>query len=251
MCEANLKLKDKVAVITGAGRGIGQAISLCLAEAGADIVVVDIDADATNDTVKKVELLGRSALGVGADVTDSSQVEDLINKILDKFKKIDILVNNAGITRDGLLIRMKDEDWDSVLAVNLKGAFNCTRAAAKVMMKQRSGNIVNMASIIGVMGNIGQANYSASKAGLIGLTKSAAKELAPRGINVNAIAPGFIQTKMTDVLSENVKEKMLSVIPLKRFGQPEDVARLVLFLCGPDSSYITGQVVQIDGGMLM
>ena len=251
MCQTDLKLKDKVALVTGAGRGIGQSISLCLAEQGADIVAVDIDTEAAAQTVKKVVLLGRSGLSLGADVTDSVQVDSLINKLLDKFKKIDILVNNAGITRDGLLIRMKDEDWDSVISVNLKGAFNCTRAAAKVMMKQRCGNIVNMASIIGLMGNPGQANYAASKAGLIGLTKSAAKELAPRGIKVNAIAPGFIRTKMTDVLSEDVKEKMLSVIPLKKFGQPEDVANLVLFLSCEDSSYITGQVIQIDGGMLM
>lgn len=251
MCEVNLKIKDKVAIVTGAGRGIGQAISLCLAAEGADIVATDIDSETAGQTARQVESLGRSAIGLGLDVTDPAQVEDLVNKTLDKFKKIDILVNNAGITRDALIVRMKDEDWESVLNVNLKGAFNCIRVAARVMMKQRSGKIVNISSIIGLMGNLGQANYAASKAGLIGLTKSAAKELASRQINVNAIAPGFIQTKMTEILADDVRDKMLEQIPLKRFGQVEDVARLVLFLCGPDSDYITGQVIQVDGGMLM
>ena len=175
----------------------------------------------------------------------------MVNKVIDKFKKIDILINNAGITRDGLLLRMKESDWDSVISVNLKGTFNCTKAVIKGMLKQHSGRIVNVASIIGVMGNAGQANYAASKAGIIGFTKSVAKEVASRNITVNAIAPGFIETKMTEVLSDDVKKAMLNQIPLNRFGKPEDVANLVLFLVSDDASYITGQVIKIDGGMLM
>ncbi len=246
-----MKLKDKVAVITGAGRGIGKTIALELAREGANCVRCDLNEADLNQAVKEITDLGVQALAVVLDVSNLSQCEQMVNKIVDKFQKLDILINNAGITKDNLLLRMREEDWDAVIAVNLKGTFNCTKSALKVMLKQKYGRIVNVASIIGVMGNAGQANYAASKAGIIGLTKSAAKEVASRNINVNAIAPGFIETKMTQVLPEEVKNAMLKQIPLSRFGKPEDVAKLVLFLVSEDSNYITGQVIQIDGGMLM
>ena len=246
-----MKLEGKTAVITGGARGIGKEIAKVLAKEGADCVLCDVNTEELKTAAAEIESLGVQCLPLALNVCDLKQCEDAANKIIDKFKKIDILINNAGITRDGLLLRMKEEDWDSVIAVNLKGTFNCTKAAVKVMLKQRSGRIVNVASIIGVMGNAGQANYAASKAGVIGLTKSTAKEVASRNINVNAIAPGFIETKMTDVLSDEVKEAMLKQIPLKRFGKPEDVGNLVLFLVSDDASYITGQVIKIDGGMVM
>jgi len=246
-----MNLKDKVAVITGGARGIGKEIALAFARAGARCALCDMNKDELEAAVKEVEAAGSQALAVELNVVSLAQCEAMVNKIIDKFGKIDILINNAGITKDGLLLRMREEDWDAVLAVNLKGTFNCTKAAIKVMLKQRYGRIVNVASIIGVMGNAGQANYAASKAGIIGFTKSIAKEVASRNITVNAIAPGFIATKMTDILSEDVKTAMLKQIPLARFGTPEDVARLVLFLASDDAGYITGQVVQIDGGMLM
>ena len=246
-----MRLKGKTAIVTGAARGIGKEIALTLANEGADIAICDIDKESLEKAKSDIERLGRKCLIGAVDVGKLDSCEDMANKTLDKFGKIDILINNAGITRDSLLMRMKDEDWDAVLTVNLKGAFNFTKAVCRTMIKQRYGRIVNIASIIGIIGNAGQANYSASKAGLIGLTKSSAKELASRGINVNAIAPGFIETKMTQVLPEDVKTAMLKQIPLARFGKPEDVAQLVLFLVSEDSSYITGQVIQIDGGMLM
>lgn len=246
-----MNFKDKVAVITGGARGIGKEIALAFARAGAHCVLCDMNKDELEAAIKDVEAAGSQALAVELNVVSLAQCEAMVNKIIDKFGKIDILINNAGITKDGLLLRMREEDWDAVLAVNLKGTFNCTKAAIRVMLKQRYGRIVNVASIIGVMGNAGQANYAASKAGIIGFTKSVAKEVASRNITVNAIAPGFIATKMTDVLSEDVKTAMLKQIPLARFGTPEDVARLVLFLASDDAGYITGQVVQIDGGMLM
>jgi len=246
-----MKLKDKVSVITGGGRGIGKEIAKALANEGSHCVLCDVNEQELNSATLEIKALGVQAVPIGLNVTDFSQCESMVNKVIDKFGEIDILINNAGITKDGLLLRMKEEDWDSVISVNLKGTFNCTKAAVKVMLKQRSGRIVNVASIIGVMGNAGQANYAASKAGIIGLTKSVAKEVASRNINVNAIAPGFIETKMTQVLPEDVKTAMLKQIPLARFGKPEDVAQLVLFLVSEDSSYITGQVIQIDGGMLM
>ncbi len=246
-----MKLEGKTAVITGGARGIGKEIAKVLAKEGADCVLCDVNTEELKTAAAEIESLGVQCLPLALNVCDLKQCEDAANKIIDKFKKIDILINNAGITRDGLLLRMKEEDWDSVIAVNLKGTFNCTKAAVKAMLKQRSGRIVNVASIIGVMGNAGQANYAASKAGVIGLTKSTAKEVASRNINVNAIAPGFIETKMTDVLSDEVKEAMLKQIPLKRFGKPEDVGNLVLFLVSDDASYITGQVIKIDGGMVM
>lgn len=236
-------------MITGSARGIGCAIAEFFAREGAAIVLSDVNEAALKEAEGKIAAFGVGALSAAMDVTSESQVEELFKKTVDKFGKIDILVNNAGITKDGLLIRMSEADWDSVLSVNLKGAFLCTRAAAKVMMKRKSGRIVNMASIIGITGNPGQANYSASKGGLIAFTKTAAKELAPRNINVNAIAPGFIKTEMTDKLPEAVRKAMLERIPLNRFGETTDVARAALFLASEDSGYITGCVIQVDGGM--
>lgn len=246
-----MRLKDKVALITGGARGIGKAIGLVYAKEGADIVIADVNLEEAEKTAKEIEALGRKALALTMDVTDYSKVEEAVNKILDKFAKIDILVNNAGITKDNLLLRMSQLEWDAVLNVNLKGTFNCIRAVSRVMIKQRSGKIVSIASIIGLIGNPGQANYSASKAGIIALTKTAAKELASRNINVNAVAPGFIQTDMTAKLSEELKQKMLSNIPLNKLGSADDVAAVCLFLASEDSSYITGQTIVVDGGMVM
>ncbi|MFC1509533.1 3-oxoacyl-[acyl-carrier-protein] reductase [Candidatus Omnitrophota bacterium] len=249
MCEVSLE--GKIALITGGARGIGKEIALSFAREGANIAICDVNLEEANKAAKEIEALGREVLVFKADVTSSVDVQAMVDKILDKFKKLDILINNAGITKDGLVLRMSEEDWDKVIAVNLKGSFVCTKVASKVMLKQHFGKIVNLASIIGIMGNVGQANYAASKAGIIGLTKSVAKELAPRGVTVNAVAPGFIKTEMTAKLPEEVQKKMLSVIPLGRFGEPKDVANLALFLSSESSSYITGQVIQIDGGMLM
>ena len=244
-------LKDRVAMVTGGARGIGRQIALAFAKEGSDIALADVNAEALAVTQKEIEALGRKAITGVVDVTKSDQVDSFVQKTLDKFGKIDILVNNAGITKDGLLVRMSESDWDAVIAVNLKGAFNCTKAVSKIMMKQRDGRIVNMASIIGIMGNAGQANYAASKGGLIALTKTVAKELASRNVRANAIAPGFIQTEMTAKLPDNVKSEMLKFVPLAKFGTVQDVANLALFLASDNSSYITGQVVQVDGGMVM
>lgn len=244
-------LDTKIALVTGAARGIGKEIALALAGEGADIAICDVNQQALLQTRLQIESSGRQCLAAVVDVSDAKAVEDMVNKILDKFGGIDILINNAGITRDSLLMRMKEEDWDAVLAVNLKGAFNFTKAVSRVMVKQRSGKIVNIASIIGIVGNAGQANYAASKAGIIGLTKSTAKELASRGISANAVAPGFIKTPMTDKLTDEQKEAMLKVIPLGRFGECKDVANAVLFLVSEASSYITGEVIKVDGGMVM
>ncbi len=246
-----MRLENKVALITGGGRGIGKAIVLALAKEGADIVACDINLENLKEVASEIEKLGRRVLVLKADVSKVSEVDEMVKKALDKFTKIDILVNNAGITRDNLILRMSEEEWDQVLDINLKGAFNCLKAVARPMMKQRRGRIINIASVVGIMGNPGQANYAASKAGIIGLTKSAAKELASRGINVNAIAPGFIKTAMTEDLSDEVKERLTSQIPLKRLGEVADVANLVVFLTGDDASYITGEVIKVDGGMLM
>ena len=242
-------LTDKVALITGAARGIGREIALKLAQQGANIIICDILDEVTN-TAKEIESLGCRSLGLKKDITDVAQVEDLITETIETFSKIDILVNNAGITRDNLLIRMSEKDWDAVINVNLKGTFNCLKAVAKVMMKQRYGKIVNLSSVVGIMGNVGQANYAASKGGVISLTKSAAKELAARGITVNAIAPGYIETDMTKDLPEKAKEMFLNVIPMKRPGTPIDIANVVAFLVSEEANYITGQVIHVDGAML-
>jgi 3-oxoacyl-[acyl-carrier protein] reductase len=246
-----MRLKDKVALITGGARGIGQAIALTFAREGADIVVADVNLEIAQKTALEIEGLGRKALALEMDVTNYDLVEAGINKILDKMGKVDILVNNAGITKDNLLLRMSQADWDAVINVNLKGTFNCIKAVSRPMVKQRSGRIISIASIIGLMGNPGQANYAASKAGIIALTKTVAKELACRNINANAVAPGFIQTEMTAKLPEDIKKKMLEAIPLGKLGTPGDVANVCLFLASEESSYITGQTITIDGGMVM
>lgn len=243
--------KDKIAVITGASRGIGRSIALALAAKGAVIVAVDMDQVSTDAVVSELQASGAKALGIVGNVTNTQDVEKMINSAVETFGKVDILVNNAGITRDGLLVRMKDEDWDAVLSVNLKGAFLCSRAASKVMAKQRYGRIINIASIVGQMGNAGQANYCASKAGLIGLTKSNARELAKRNITVNAVAPGFIATAMTDALSDKVREELAAQIPMERLGSSDDIANAVLFLASEQSGYITGHVLAVNGGMYM
>ena len=243
--------KDRIAVITGASRGIGRSIALALAAKGATIVAVDMDQAATDAVVAELQAAGTKALAVVGNVTVPADVERMIAVATEAFGRVDILVNNAGITRDGLLMRMKDEDWDAVLNVNLKGAFLCTRAAFKVMSKQRYGRIINIASVVGQMGNAGQANYCASKAGLIGLTKSNARELAKRGITVNAVAPGFIATAMTDALSEKVRDELTAQIPLERLGSAEDIANAVVFLASEQSGYITGHVLSVNGGMYM
>jgi len=246
-----VRLKDKVALVTGGARGIGQAIAMAFAKEGADIVVADVNLEIAQKTASEIESLGRKALALEMDVTNYEKVEEGINKILDKMGKVDILVNNAGITKDNLLLRMSQADWDAVINVNLKGTFNCIKAVSRPMIKQRSGRIISIASIIGLMGNPGQANYAASKAGIIALTKTVAKELASRNINANAVAPGFIQTEMTAKLPEDIKKKMMEAIPLAKLGTPQDVANVCLFLASDESSYITGQIITVDGGMVM
>ena len=242
----------KTAIITGSARGIGRAICEQLAAEGVDnIAVCDLQADWCAETVEAVKALGRNAEGFAMNVADAASVEAAVNAVLARFGQIDICVNNAGITKDGLIMRMGEAEWDAVLDINLKGAFLVTKAVSKAMMKARTGSIVNIASIIGLMGNAGQANYAASKGGLIAFTKSCAREFAGRNIRVNAIAPGFIQSKMTDVLPEDVKAKMLEAIPMKSLGQPSDVAKAVAFLAGDNAAYITGQVLSVNGGMLM
>jgi len=245
-------LSGKIAVVTGASRGIGRAIALELAQSGADIVVNYAgSAAAAQDTVTQIEALGRRALAVQANVADYAQVDAMIAKTIASFGRIDILVNNAGIIRDNLLMRMKEEEFDDVIATNLKGVFNCLKAVTRPMMKQRTGRIVNISSVVGVLGNIGQANYVAAKAGVIGLTKSAARELASRNITVNAVAPGFIVTEMTDELPPEAKNELTRQIPLAKLGRPEDVARVVRFLVSEDAAYMTGQTIHVDGGMVM
>lgn len=245
------KLKGKVALVTGSAQGIGKAIAEVLAKAGADVVISDINLELAQATSKEIEALGVRSLAVKMNVADAEESEKVIKDIAAQMGKLDILVNNAGITKDTLLIRMTAEQWKAVIDINLTGVFNCTKAAASIMMKQRYGKIVNIASIVGEMGNAGQANYSASKGGVIALTKTVARELASRSVLVNAVAPGFIQTAMTDKLSEEVKKAMLGQIPLNKMGSPEDVAQAVLFLSSPESDYITGQVINVNGGMLM
>jgi len=245
-----MKLKGRVALVTGAAQGIGKSIAEALAKEGADIIVSDINIELANTTAKEIVGLGVKSIAVKTNVADASDVAASVEQAVKEFGKIDILINNAGITKDNLLIRMKEEDWDAVLSVNLRSMFLCTKAIAPLMMKNRWGRIVNIASIVGEMGNFGQANYSAAKAGAIGLTKTVARELASRGITCNAIAPGFIDTAMTQKLSDDVKKRLSEQIPLTRLGTPEDIAKAVVFLCA-DADYITGQVVNVNGGMYM
>jgi len=246
-----INLIDQVAIVTGSARGIGRAIAEKLSQYGANVVLCDVLEDVQTTAHEIEEKYATRSIGLKKDITKLVEVEELVNETIETYSKIDILVNNAGITRDNLLIRMSEQEWDAVINVNLKGTFNCLKAVSKVMMKQRSGKIVNISSVVGVMGNAGQANYAASKGGVISLTKSAAKELAGRGINVNAVAPGYIETDMTKDLPEKAKELFLNVIPLKRPGSPEDVSNVVAFLVSNEASYITGQVIHIDGGMVM
>lgn len=246
------KLDGKTAIVTGASRGIGRAIALQLASEGANVVVNFSGSEQkASQVVEEIQNLGSQAIAVQANISDSDSVGQLMNATLEQFGSIDILVNNAGITRDNLLMRMKEDEWDDVINTNLKGVFLCTKAVTRQMMKQRAGRIINISSIVGVMGNAGQANYVAAKAGVIGLTKTTARELASRNILVNAIAPGFITTEMTDALPEDVKSSMLTQIPLAKLGQPEDIAKAVVFLASDDASYMTGQTLHIDGGMYM
>ena len=244
-------LEGKVALVTGGARGIGKEIALKFAREGCTVNICDISSENLKTAKEEINSISGEAEGFVVDVANLKEVEKMVDIILDKSKKIDILVNNAGITRDALLVRMSEQDWDLVINVNLKGTFNCSKLVSKAMMKQKKGKIINITSIIGLMGNAGQANYAASKAGVIGITKSLAKELGSRCINVNAIAPGYIQTEMTAKLPEDVKKKMLQGIPLRRFGSIADVASLALFLASPSSDYITGEVITVDGGMLM
>ncbi len=246
-----MSLNGKIALVTGAAQGIGRDIALGLAADGADVAICDVNLEAAQKTAGDIEAKSRKALAVKANVAASADVSAMVDQVVEKFGRIDILVNNAGITRDGLILRMKDEDWDLVLAINLKGAFLCTKAALKYMTKQRAGTIINIASIVGAMGNAGQVNYVASKAGLIGMTKTIAREYANRNVTSNAVAPGFIDTAMTQALSENVRQELSKQIPLGRLGSSEDVANAVRFLASPAAAYITGQVIHVNGGMYM
>jgi 3-oxoacyl-[acyl-carrier protein] reductase len=244
-------LDGKLAIVTGGCQGIGKSTAIALAEAGANIAIIDV-ADAVAETAAEIQQqCGVEAKAYQCSVVDFDAVAQIFEQIHTDFGAIDILINNAGITRDSLLLRMKEQDWDLVLGINLKGVFNCTKAVARIMLKQRSGKIVNVSSVVGIMGNAGQSNYSASKAGVIGFTKSSAREFASRGVCVNAIAPGFIQTAMTDALNDDTKTQLVQQIPMQKLGTPEDVANVVVFLSGPTSDYVTGEVIRIDGGMAM
>jgi 3-oxoacyl-[acyl-carrier protein] reductase len=246
-----MSLQGRIAIVTGAAQGIGRAIAENLAQAGADVAVADLDPGRSQETVSAVEKLGRQALNVKVNVAEVADCKAMVEQVVKAWGKVDILVNNAGITRDGLLLRMKEEDWNLVLQVNLNGTFNCTKAVLQAMTKQRYGRIVNIASIVGVMGNAGQANYAASKAAVIGFTKTVGREYASRNVTVNAVAPGFIDTAMTHGLPDDVKETLRKQIPLGRLGTPADVAAAVKFLVSEDAAYITGHVLHVNGGMLM
>ena len=246
-----MDITGKCAIVTGGGRGIGKAICLRLARSGADIAAVDILESEAAATAGEVEALGRKAVAVACDVSSPAEVQAMFARVADSLGGIHILINNAGITRDNLMMRMSDDDWKKVIDVNLSGAFNCCREASKYFIKQRFGRVVNVSSVVGLMGNAGQANYSASKAGIIGLTKSVAKELATRGVTANAVAPGYVDTEMTRAISEQARSKLISLIPVARLGEVDDVANVVAFLVSDDAAYITGQVINVDGGMLM
>jgi len=245
-----MRLKDKTALITGGARGIGREIAIKFAKEGADIIIWDV-LDQGEETAEEIKNIGRKSMFYKVDITKFSDVQAKAGEVIEEFERLDILVNNAGITRDNLIIRMGELEWESVISVNLKGTFNCTKTFVRWMMKARKGRIINISSVIGLFGNAGQANYAASKAGIIGFTKSIAKEVGSRNITVNAIAPGFIKTPMTDALPEDVKNTYLSLIPLKRFGLPDSVANLALFLASDEAEYITGEVIRVDGGLAM
>ena len=247
-----MRFEGKVAIITGAGRGIGKAIAERLASEGADVVICDVDKEAAERAAEEIRSkYSVKAIAISADVANEGDVNSMVEETIKNFGRVDFLINNAGITRDSLLLRMSEEEWDKVIAVDLKSVFLCTRAVIRHMMRQRFGRIVNISSVIGLRGNVGQANYASAKAGIIGFTKSAARELAGRNITVNAVAPGYIQTEMTERLPQEVKEEMLKQVPLGRPGLPDDVAGVVAFLCSEDASYITGEIIRVDGGMAM
>ena len=246
-----MSMDGKVALVTGGAQGIGRDIALKLAGRGADIAIVDVNLEEAEETVREIEALGRKSMALKVNVSNAAETDEMVKGVVETLGALHILINNAGITRDALLLRMKEADWDAVISVNLKGPFNCTKSAVKVMSKQRYGRIVNIASIVGLMGNAGQANYSASKAGLIGFTKTVAREFAGRSVTSNAVAPGFIETAMTDALSESVRAELTSQIPMKRLGSPDDVAEAVVFLASDAAAYITGHVISVNGGMYM
>jgi 3-oxoacyl-[acyl-carrier protein] reductase len=251
MARNNGKLSGKVAIVTGGSRGIGRAIAMALAREGATTIVCSRNLDSNKETAESIRSEGGSACAYQVDVTDADSVSTLVNDVLKEFGRIDILVNNAGVTADNLLLRLKEEDWNKVIDTNLKGTFNCAKAVARTMVKQHSGKIINITSVVGMVGNPGQANYCAAKAGVIGFTKSIARELASRNITVNCVAPGYIKTAMTEAFADKLKDEMLRLIPLGRLGEPEDVAEVVKFLASPAADYITGEVIRADGGMAM